>query len=427
MTKQTVLTGITTTGTPHIGNYLGAIKPAIEASLNSNNDSYFFLADFHALIKCHDPERVASSTREIAATWLALGLDTDKATFYRQTDIPEITELTWILTCMTSKGLMNRSHAYKASVDANREAGRQDDDDVTMGLFSYPILMAADILMFNADIIPVGKDQIQHIEMARDIAGRFNHTYGTLFNLPEAQVDEQTQLIPGLDGRKMSKSYDNTIPLFSSSDELYKLIKQVKTDALEPGEPKDADNSTIFQLYANFASVAEQAQMRTRFENGIGWGDAKKELFEYLDSYLTKPRGEYNRLMGDLGYVEQQLHKGAEKARRHASPFLDKARVAVGIRPLTWQPEAGVQQEAKKDKEQSAEQIARAEEGRRRAILMQLKPMLDRVNNAEDSTAEAKLLVSEKESAIESLKKKAKQKAQNELDLLREEFAGLLS
>ena len=426
MTKQTVLTGITTTGTPHIGNYLGAIKPAIEASLNSNNDSFFFLADFHALIKCHDPERVASSTREIAATWLALGLDTDKATFYRQTDIPEITELTWILTCMTSKGLMNRSHAYKASVDANREAGRQDDDDVTMGLFSYPILMAADILMFNADIIPVGKDQIQHIEMARDIAGRFNHTYGTLFNLPEAQVDEQTQLIPGLDGRKMSKSYDNTIPLFSSSDELYKLIKQVKTDALEPGEPKDADNSTIFQLYANFASVAEQAQMRTRFENGIGWGDAKKELFEYLDSYLTKPRGEYNRLMGDLGYVEQQLHKGAEKARRHASPFLDKARVAVGIRPLTWQPEAGAQQEAKKDKEQSAEQIARAEEGRRRAILMQLKPMLDRVNNAEDSAAEAKLLVSEKESAIESLKKKAKQKAQNELDLLREEFAGLL-
>ncbi|BBB25545.1 tryptophan--tRNA ligase [Amphritea japonica] len=426
MTKQTVLTGITTTGTPHIGNYLGAIKPAIEASLNSNNNSYFFLADFHALIKCHDPERVARSTREIAATWLALGLDTDKATFYRQTDIPEITELTWILTCMTSKGLMNRSHAYKASVDANREADRQDDDDVTMGLFSYPILMAADILMFNADIIPVGKDQIQHIEMARDIAGRFNHTYGTLFNLPEAQVDEQNQLIPGLDGRKMSKSYDNTIPLFSASDDLYKLIKQIKTDALEPGEPKDADNSTIFQLYSNFASDAEQAAMRIQFENGIGWGDAKKELFEHLDSYLSGPRDEYNRLMGDLGYVEQQLHKGAEKARRHASPFLDKARVAVGIRPLTWQPEAGSQQEAKKDKEQSAEQVARAEEGRRRAILMQLKPMLDRVNNAGDSAAEAKLLIAEKEAAIESLKKKAKQKAQNELDLLREELAELL-
>ena len=426
MTKQTVLTGITTTGTPHIGNYLGAIKPAIEASLNSNNNSYFFLADFHALIKCHDPERVARSTREIAATWLALGLDTDKATFYRQTDIPEITELTWILTCMTSKGLMNRSHAYKASVDANRDAGRQDDDDVTMGLFSYPILMAADILMFNADIIPVGKDQIQHIEMARDIAGRFNHTYGTLFNMPEAQVDEQNQLIPGLDGRKMSKSYDNTIPLFSTSDDLYKLIKQIKTDALEPGVPKDADNSTIFQLYANFASASEQAAMRTRFENGIGWGDAKKELFEYLDSYLSGPRDEYNRLMGDLGYVEQQLHKGAEKARVHAAPFLEKARVAVGIRPLTWQAEAGAQQEVKKDKEQSAEQVARAEEGRRRAILMQLKPMLDRVNNADDSAAEAKMLIAEKETAVESLKKKARQKAQNELDLLREELAELL-
>ncbi|RTE65520.1 tryptophan--tRNA ligase [Amphritea opalescens] len=426
MTKQTVLTGITTSGTPHIGNYLGAIKPAIEASLNSNNDSYFFLADFHALIKCHDPDRVARSTREIAATWLALGLDIDKATFYRQTDIPEITELAWILTCMTSKGLMNRAHAYKGSVDANREAGRQDDDDITMGLFSYPVLMAADILMFNADIIPVGKDQIQHIEMARDIAGRFNHTYGTLFNLPEAQVDEQTQLIPGLDGRKMSKSYDNTIPLFSSSDDLYKLIKQIKTDALQPGEPKDADNSTIFQLYANFASSAEQAQMRAKFENGIGWGDAKKELFEYLDSYLSQPREEYNRLMGDLGYVEEQLLKGADKARQVAAPMLEKARVSVGIRPLNWQESPAPQEEAKQEKEQSAEQVARAEEGRRRAILMQLKPLLDRVNNAADKAQEAALLIAEKEQQVASLKKKAKQKAQNELDFLREELSGLL-
>lgn len=425
MTKQTVLTGITTTGTPHIGNYLGAIKPAIEASQDSNLSSYFFLADFHALIKCHDPERVARSTREIAATWLALGLDTDKATFYRQTDIPEITELTWILTCMTSKGLMNRSHAYKASVDANRESGKQDDDDVTMGLFSYPVLMAADILMFNAGIIPVGKDQIQHIEMARDIAGRFNHTYGTLFHLPEAQVDEQTQLIPGLDGRKMSKSYDNTIPLFASSDDLYKLIKQIKTDTKEPGEPKDADSSTIFQLFANFASAAEQSAMRRQFENGIGWGDAKKELFEYLDSYLTEPREEYNRLMTDMAYVEQQLHKGAEKARSYATPFLDQIRIATGIRPLTYQG-AAVQKEEKKEKEQSAEQIARAEEGRRRAILMQLKPMLDRVEAAEDKVAEAKLLITEKEELVATLKKKAKQKAQNELDLLRNELAELL-
>ncbi|MFC6671774.1 tryptophan--tRNA ligase [Marinobacterium aestuariivivens] len=239
MSKKTVLTGITTTGTPHIGNYLGAIKPAIEASRNPAYNSYFFLADYHALIKCHDPGRVARSTREIAATWLALGLDTDVATYYRQTDIPEIPELTWILTCMTSKGLMNRAHAYKAATDANREAGNADlDDGVTMGLFSYPILMAADILMFNADIIPVGRDQIQHIEMARDVAGRFNHVFEPLFTLPEAQVDEQTQLIPGLDGRKMSKSYDNTIPLFCSSDELRRLINQITTDLREPGSPR---------------------------------------------------------------------------------------------------------------------------------------------------------------------------------------------
>ncbi len=425
MTKQTVLTGITTTGTPHIGNYLGAIKPAIEASRNSDFNSYFFLADFHALIKCHDPDRVARSTREIAATWLALGLDTDKATFYRQTDIPEITELTWILTCMTSKGLMNRAHAYKASVDANREAGKQDDDDVTMGLFSYPVLMAADILMFNADIIPVGKDQIQHIEMARDIAGRFNHTYGELFNLPREQVDEQTQLIPGLDGRKMSKSYDNTIPLFAGSDELYKLIKQIKTDTLEPGQPKDADNSTIFQLFANFASEAEQAEMRRQFENGIGWGDAKKQLFEYLDAYLTKPRDEYNRLMQDMAFVEQQLHKGAAKAREFATPFLAQARIAAGIRPLTY-TEATPVLETEQKKEKSAEQIARAEEGRRRGILMQLKSVLEQVAQAEDKAVAAREVLAAKSAEVEGLKKKAKQKAQNELDVLQEEFAQYL-
>ena len=248
MSKKTVLTGITTSGTPHIGNYLGAIKPAINASQNDAFQSFFFLADYHALIKCQDPARVAQSSREIAATWLALGLDTDKATFYRQTDIPQITELSWILSCLTSKGLMNRAHAYKASVDANRDAGNPDlDDGVTMGLFSYPVLMAADILMFNADIVPVGKDQIQHIEMARDVAGRFNHAYEPLFALPEAQVEEATQLIPGLDGRKMSKSYDNTIPLFCSSDQLRKLINQIVTDIKAPGEPKDPDNSTLFQ------------------------------------------------------------------------------------------------------------------------------------------------------------------------------------
>lgn len=425
MDKKTVLTGITTTGTPHIGNYLGAIKPAIELSQDPAYNNFYFLADFHALIKCHDPERVAQSTREIAATWLALGLDTDKATFYRQTDVPEITELTWILTCMTSKGLMNRAHAYKASVDANRDAGKEDlDDGVTMGLFSYPILMAADILMFNADLIPVGKDQIQHIEMARDIAGRFNHTYRKIFTQPEAVVDEQTQLIPGLDGRKMSKSYDNTIPLFCSADELYKLIKQIKTDTREPGEPKDADNSTIFQLYNCFATDAEAAAMRLQFENGIGWGDAKKELFEFLDAKLAASRARYNELMQDLTAVEAVLHKGAEKARAVAGPILEEARIAAGIRPLTYvAPET--QAETKK-KEKSAEAQARAEEGRRRAILMQLKPLLDQVEQADDKTSVAQQLIATKSEEVEGLKKKAKQKAQNELELLQEELAAYL-
>ncbi|MBV0932729.1 tryptophan--tRNA ligase [Marinobacterium weihaiense] len=425
MSKKTVLTGITTTGTPHIGNYLGAIKPAIEASENPAFNSYFFLADFHALIKCQEPERVARSTREIAATWLALGLDTDKATFYRQTDIPEITELTWILTCQTSKGLMNRAHAYKAAVDANRDAGNDDlDDGVTMGLFSYPILMAADILMFNADIIPVGKDQVQHIEMARDIAGRFNHQFEPLFTLPQAQVDEETQLIPGLDGRKMSKSYNNTIPLFSSSDDLRKLINQIVTDTRAPGEPKDPDN-TLMHLYRCFASEAESAAMRQRFIEGIGWGDAKKELFEYIDAHLTAPRARYNELMNDLGEVEAVLHKGAEKAREYSAPFLDQVRHAVGIRSLT-DNSAGKQKEEVKEKAKSAEEIARAEEGRRRAILMQIRPLLEQVEQAEDKAAAAQALVAEKTAQVESLKKKARQKAQNELELLTEELADFL-
>ncbi|NVK39832.1 MAG: tryptophan--tRNA ligase [Oceanospirillaceae bacterium] len=426
MSKKTVLTGITTTGTPHIGNYLGAIKPAIEASRNPAYNSYFFLADYHALIKCHDPDRVARSTREIAATWLALGLDTDVATYYRQTDIPEIPELTWILTCMTSKGLMNRAHAYKAATDANRDAGNEDlDDGVTMGLFSYPILMAADILMFNADIIPVGRDQIQHIEMARDVAGRFNHVFEPLFTLPEAQVDEQTQLIPGLDGRKMSKSYDNTIPLFCSSDELRKLINQITTDLREPGEPKDPDNSTLFQLFSCFAQDQEIEAMRKQYLEGIAWGEAKKQLFEFLDAKLSAPRARYNELMNDLGFVEQELQKGAEKARAKAAPLLEKVRIAAGIRPLTYVPAAADAGEAKK-KEKSAEEIARAEEGRRRAILMQLKPLLDEVANADDKAAVAQSIIATKADEVEQLKKKAKQKAQNELDLLREELAQYL-
>jgi tryptophanyl-tRNA synthetase len=317
---------------------------------------------------------------------------------------------------MTSKGLMNRAHAYKASVDANQNAGKAElDDGVTMGLFSYPVLMAADILMFNADIVPVGKDQIQHIEMTRDVAGRFNSNYRQLFTLPEAQTDEQMQLIPGLDGRKMSKSYDNTIPLFCAPDTLNKLIKQIDTDSKRPGEPKDPDTSTVFQLYDCFASDSEVLQMREKFANGIGWGEAKQELFEYLEAILSAPRKEYNRLMNDLAYVESVLLKGAQKARATSAPFMDEVRRAVGIQPLPFVP---IEQAIKVKKEKTTEDLARAVEGRRRGILMQLKLSIEAVHKSEDSHQAATELLDKKRAALANLKSKAKEKAENELEIL---------
>ena len=237
MSTTRFLTGITTTGTPHLGNFVGSIRPSVAASLRPGVQSFYFLADYHALIKCEDPARIQRSTLEIAASWLAAGLDPEKVTFYRQSDIPETTELTWLLTCVTGKGLLNRAHAYKAAQDKNAAAGREPDDGVTAGLFMYPVLMGADILIFNAHKVPVGRDQIQHIEMARDMAASFNHLYGEHFTLPEAAIDEHVATLPGLDGRKMSKSYDNTIPLFSSRDQLKKLIGGILTDSRAPGEP----------------------------------------------------------------------------------------------------------------------------------------------------------------------------------------------
>ena len=333
MQKTRVLTGITTTGTPHLGNYVGAIKPAIAASQDPNVQSYYFLADLHALIKCQDPKRVQESRLEIAATWLALGLDTDNAIFYRQSDIPEIPELTWMLSCVCAKGLMNRAHAYKASVADNESAGQTDlDKGVTMGLFGYPVLMAADILMFNANKVPVGRDQIQHIEMARDMGGRFNHLFkGQYFTLPEAVVDEKVEVLGGLDGRKMSKSYDNTIPLFVPEKKLLKLVRKIKTNSLEPGEPKNPDTCTLFQIYSAFATPEETRAMRARYLEGIGWGDAKNELFEYLNAYLREPRERYQALMEDPGHIESVLQKGAERARAEAAPLMDKLRHAVGL------------------------------------------------------------------------------------------------
>ena len=332
MTKRRVLTGITTTGTPHLGNYVGAIRPAIASSQLPSVDAYLFLADYHALIKCDDPELVAQSSREIAATWLALGLNPNETHFYRQSDIPEITELCWVLTCNAAKGLMNRAHAYKAAVAANEAAGEDPDYAVTMGLFSYPILMAADILIFNAHDVPVGRDQIQHVEMARDIAQRFNHNFQEVFTLPEAVVDDDVAVLQGLDGRKMSKSYNNTIPLFGTPKQLQKGINKIKTNLLEPGEPKNPDDSTVFQIWCAFADANERAQMKHAFEEGIAWGEAKKQLFERVNDELAPARERYEALMANPGEVETILRAGAERVRPQSQALMERVRSAVGLK-----------------------------------------------------------------------------------------------
>ena len=332
----TLLTGIKTTGTPHLGNLAGAIRPSIEASRDPDVRAFYFLADYHALINVWDPEAIAHSTLEIAASWLAFGLDPERVVLYRQSDIPEILELTWMLSCLTAKGLMNRAHAYKAAVAANLEAGLDDDPDrgITMGLYNYPVLMSADILMFKADRVPVGRDQLQHLEMTRDIAARFNHHFGEHLVLPEALVREESAVIMGLDGRKMSKSYENTIPLFCESKKLRKLIMRIKTDSTPPEAPKDPETSTIFSLYRAFASREETAAMAERYRQGIGWGEAKQLLFEYLDAMLVEPRERYAELTANPGAIEQILREGAEKARAEAGPYLSELREAVGFKPL---------------------------------------------------------------------------------------------
>ena len=334
MSTTRFLTGITTTGTPHLGNFVGSIRPSVAASLRPGVQSFYFLADYHALIKCEDPARIQRSTLEIAASWLAAGLDPEKVTFYRQSDIPETTELTWLLTCVTGKGLLNRAHAYKAAQDKNAAAGREPDDGVTAGLFMYPVLMGADILIFNAHKVPVGRDQIQHIEMARDMAASFNHLYGEHFTLPEAAIDEHVATLPGLDGRKMSKSYDNTIPLFSSREQLKKLIGGILTDSRAPGEPKDVEGSALFQIYQAFATPAETEALRQQYAEGIAWGDAKQLLFERIDRDVAPMRERYDDLMAHPEKIEQTLLAGAERARQIATPFVRSLRSAVGLRSL---------------------------------------------------------------------------------------------
>ena len=350
MSKTRVLTGITTSGTPHLGNYVGAIRPAIAASRTPDAESFYFLADYHALVKVAEPARVQRSTLEIAAAWLACGLDPAKVWFYRQSDIPEIPELTWLLTCVAGKGLLNRAHAYKAAVDRNRAENLDDDAGITAGLFMYPVLMAADILLFNAHKVPVGRDQVQHIEMARDFGQRFNHLYGEHFTLPEAVIEEQVATLPGLDGRKMSKSYDNTIPLFAPRNELKKLIAGIVTDSRAPGEAKDTEGSALFQLYQAFASKQETDAFAQDFANGIGWGDAKQKLFERIDAEVAPLREKYETLIAKPADIEAVLRDGAERLRKqYATPTLARLREAVGLRDLSTTAVAESKSAAKKD------------------------------------------------------------------------------
>jgi tryptophanyl-tRNA synthetase len=326
-----VLTGIKPTGQIHLGNYIGAIKPALELAKVDDYQPAYFVADYHGLTKIHNAEEFRNLSYGIAATWLALGLDPNKAIFYRQSDVPEIFELNWILACFAPKGLMNRAHAYKAVVDSNKESNKDTDFGVDMGLFTYPILMASDILLFQTDIVPVGKDQVQHVEIARDIAENFNKNYGETFKLPDYQIQEETAVLPGLDGRKMSKSYNNTIPLFEEPKKLQKLINKIKTDSTPPEDPKNPETSIIFDLYKEFASVSEIETMRDNYLSGISWGEAKKELFQVMNAFLEEPREKYQELMATPETLDEILLAGAEKARAVAKPFLKEIKNNIGI------------------------------------------------------------------------------------------------
>jgi tryptophanyl-tRNA synthetase len=299
-----------------------------------NTEAFYFLADYHALIKCQEPERIARSTLEIAAAWLALGLDPERVHFYRQSDIREIPELTWLLTCVAAKGLLNRAHAYKASVDYNIEQSQDADAGITMGLYSYPVLMAADILMFEAHKVPVGRDQVQHIEIARDLAQRFNHLYGTDLVLPEAVVDEAVATLPGLDGRKMSKSYDNTIGLFLSESELRKAISRIVTNALLPGEAKDPESSHLVTIYNAFADEVSRVQMHADLRAGLSWGEAKTRTFNCINQHLAAARERYQTLLAHPQRVEEILRFGAEKAAKRSKPLIEKLKSAMGLRSL---------------------------------------------------------------------------------------------
>lgn len=326
-----VLTGIKPTGTPHLGNYLGAIKPSLE--LAERYPAAYFMADYHALTTLRDAGRFRGLTHEVAATWLALGLDPERAIFFRQSDIPEVFELTWILSCFTAKGLLNRAHAYKSAVQANRDAGNEDDWEINAGLYNYPVLMAADILAYGTDRVPVGRDQKQHLEMARDIAGAVNHAYGEeLLKLPAPLIPEGAEAVPGIDGRKMSKSYDNVIPIFAPPKQLKKQVMQIVTDSKGVDEPKDPDASTLFEIYRQFASAEDIERVREGFlKGGLGYGEVKKSLAAVLGERFSPNRERYDWWMSHPEELEAVLHDGARRARALSRPILDRLRDAVGV------------------------------------------------------------------------------------------------
>ena len=325
--KKRILTGITTTGIPHIGNYIGAIRPAIKLATETD-ESFFFLADYHSIIKNKNPSEIKSSVKNIALAWLCCGLDPEKTLFYKQSDVPEILELTWILNCVSSKGLMNRAHAYKAAISENE---LEPDKGINMGLFSYPILMAADILMFDSTHVPVGSDQIQHLEMTRDIAQRFNHLYKPILTIPEPMIQDSENTVPGLDGRKMSKSYNNVIPLLGSEKELRKSVMKIVTNSLEPGEPKDINDCTVFALFEYFASEGQIDDLKKSYKDGISWGDAKEILFKLINEELNPIRSKFEELRNDNDYLNDVLHEGAKKARLLAQEKILAIKDIIGI------------------------------------------------------------------------------------------------
>lgn len=347
-----LLTGVTPSGTLHLGNYVGCIRPAILKSQAPDTESFYFLSDYHALIKCADPARIERSRLQIAATWLACGLDPQRVHFYRQSDLPETLELCWMINCVTSKGLMNRAHAYKAKVEANVNVGEDPDNDVSMGLFCYPILMAADILIFSANFVPVGRDQIQHIEMCRDIAIRFNQMYGggkDILTLPEALIDEEVAVLPGLDGRKMSKSYDNVIPLFEGGEKALKnAIYKIVTDSKVPGEPKDPDSTSLTAIYEAFANHEDKQSFRDQLKSGLGWGEAKEIVFDKVNAEIGPMRTKYEEYMGEPDVVEKILQEGVERIRPMAKALVQEAKHAVGLR--TFRVQAQEQKKSKKTK-----------------------------------------------------------------------------